>query len=125
MNPRYLWLLPLALLWPVLHTLVFVARFGRLPDGGMGETLVFLPMGILSGAVLLWFLGRARSRGRKVSTALGFLAACPFAFVGSLLGGLIFDPVIGTLIYGVLPLAAGAGLGYALGSRWDRHALAV
>ena len=125
MNARYLWIIPLALLWPALHNLVFIARFGRVPDGGLGELLVFLPMGIVSGAVLLWFVGKARSRVRKTTTVLGFLAASPFAFVGSLLGGLIFESVIGTLIYGVLPLAAGSALGYFLGKRWDRMALAA
>ena len=37
MSPRYLWIIPLALVWPLAHTLLFVARFGRLPEGG-GDT---------------------------------------------------------------------------------------
>lgn len=119
MNSRYLWIIPLALLWPALHMLVFVARFGRLPDGGLGEAAVFLPMGVIAGAILLWFVGRARSRGRKLAAIAGYLAASPVAFIGSLLGGLIFEPFVGTLLYGVIPLALGSAAGYALGKRWD------
>ena len=116
----YLWVILLALLWPLLHLTVFIYRFGRLPEGvGLTDSLVFIPMGIVSGIVLIFLMQKAKSRGRKISTFVGYLLATPIAFVGSLLSGLIFDPLVGTLIYGALPLIAGTALGFGIGRRWD------
>ena len=121
MNLLYLWLIPLAFLWSALHGLVFLVRFGRFPDGGAGEVLVFVPMGVVSGGLLVWLLGQARSRGRKASTVAGYVVAAPFAFIGSLLGGLVLDPLVGTLLLGALPLLLGTAAGYRIGKRWDHE----
>jgi hypothetical protein len=107
----------LTLLWPVLHTLIFLVRFGNLPPDGLTEAVVFLPMGLVAGVALVLLVRRATSRRGQIGAIAGYLIAAPFALVGSLLGGLMLPPVVGTLIFGALPLIAGAVVGYAIGNR--------
>ena len=99
-----LWLILLTLLWPGLHLLVFVVRFGRLSPGGVTDALVFLPMGLLAAAVLIILWAAAATRSRKIGLVLGYLLASPVAFIGALFSGLMLPPVIGTLLYGAGPL---------------------
>ncbi len=113
---RWLWLAPVALVWPALHLAVFALRFGRLPLGGPLEGLVFLPMGAVSGLVLLVLLQVSRSRRQAALTVAGYALAAPLAFLGSLLGGLALNPLPGTIIMGALPLVLGAATGYLLGA---------
>jgi hypothetical protein len=77
-------------------------------------------MGFLSGIALLWSLQLSKSRKRRVSTVLGYVLGGPFAFVGSLMSGLILDPIIGVSICGSLPLIVGAAFGYGIGKNWDK-----
>lgn len=55
-----------------------------------------------------------------MSTIVGYLVACPVAFVGALFSGLMLPPLVGTLIYGAVPLVVGTGIGFAVGCTWDR-----
>lgn len=111
------WLAILTLIWPVLHALIFVARFGALPPDGLADLAVFLPMGLTAGGDLVLLVGRAVNRWGRIGAIAGYAVAAPFVFVGSLLGGLILPPVAGTLVFGALPLVARAAVGYAIGNR--------
>lgn len=114
-----IWLGVLAFAWPFIHLTVFYFRFGQqLPADGVGGSLVFLPMGLLSGALLLFLLNRSITTRQRRFTIGGYLAAAPFAFVGSLLSGLATNPYLGVALFGGGPLALGAWLGYHL-SRTD------
>ena len=103
----WLWLIPLTLFWPVLHLLVFGLRFGSLPSGGVPFFLVFLPMGLVSGIVFLFLWTRTAKRPHRVGLMLGYLFASPIALIGSLLSGLVYQPIIGTLLWGAGPLVIG------------------
>jgi hypothetical protein len=82
----WLWLVALALAWPILHLALFLLRFRRLPEGGSGSALVFLPMGVVASLGLgLLLLGAHDARGRN-AIVRGYLLASPVAFVGSLAG---------------------------------------
>jgi hypothetical protein len=73
------------------------------------------------GALAFWM--RAKSPRQRRGVAIGFAAACPVAFLGSLLGGLCLPSVFGPLVYGALPLLAGSLAGFALTqSRGDSQA---
>lgn len=115
----WLWLIPLTLLWPGLHLLVFFLRFGHIRDVG-SEAYVFLPMGLLSGIILIALWKRATTRRQKAGLALGYLLAMPFAFIGSLFSGLMLPPFVGTVICGVPPLVAGMGIGYVVARGYGR-----
>lgn len=117
MNRSSWWFLPLALVWPVAHSVVFALRFGRFSAEQVLESAVFLPMGILSALVVVLLLGSARNGPQRAGTWAGYLVAAPIAFIGSLGGGLVFPPVIGALVFGALPLIAGAWIGFSVGSR--------
>jgi hypothetical protein len=105
----------LTLFWPAAQLLVFLLRFGQPPPGGPAESLVFVPMGLVTGitAVLLW--ERASSSPRRRLVVVGYVAATPFAFIGSLVGGLVLPGVWGPLVFGGAPLIAGCYIGYATG----------
>jgi len=47
-NQIYLFAIPLGLLWPILHLLIFYFRFSRFLENALIESLVFYPMGLLS-----------------------------------------------------------------------------
>jgi hypothetical protein len=121
MRTWYLWVIPFAFCWPLIHLAVFSARFGSLPPGGVADSLVFLPMSLVSGAVLAVLVWRARSRERRISTVAGYLAVSPCAFCGSLMSGLSFSQPTGTLIYGAIPLIVGTSVGYLVGRAWDHQ----
>jgi hypothetical protein len=112
----WLWLVALALAWPTLHLALFLLRFRRLPDEGVGSALIFLPMGVVASlglGLLLLVAHDARGRGAILR---GYLLASPVAFVGSLVGGLMLPPLAGTILFGAGPLLLGAALG-SLASR--------
>jgi len=71
-------------------------------------------MSVVSAVVLIILWTRGTTRRGKVGLALGYLVASPMAFIGSLLGGLMLPPLVGTLLYGAAPLVGGMLLGYAL-----------
>lgn len=116
-----LWLIALTVLWPGLHTLVFLVRFGRLPTGGFGDVLVFLPMGLAAAVVLIALWASAGTHRRRMGLVLGYVLASPVALVGSVLSGLLLPPVLGTLLYGTGPLVVGMFVGYALSGRRRRE----
>ena len=113
-NP-YLWSIPIAFSWPLIQILLFVIRFGHLSVETIRSSLIFLPMGFLSAIILIYLFERAESRNRKACTIFGYVLAGPFALLGSLFSGLLFAPVIGTLIYGTIPLLIGTMVGYVIG----------
>ena len=113
----WLWLVALALAWPILHLVLFLLRFQRLPEGGIGGALVFLPMGVVASLGLgFLLLGAHDARGRN-AIFRGYLLASPVAFVGSLVGGLMLPPLAGTILLGAGPLLLGAAFGSLIGRR--------
>lgn len=116
----WLWLVTLALAWPILHLTLFLLRFQRLPEEGIGSALIFLPMGVIASLGLgLLLLGAHDARGRA-AIFRGYLLASPVAFVGSLLGGLMLPPLAGTILFGAGALLLGAVLGSLLGRQHAR-----
>jgi len=105
----------LTVVWPAAHLLVFWLRFGGLPPGGPAESLVFVPMGLVTAIAAVWLWGRAESSRRRRLVFVGYIAASPFAFIGSLVGGLVRPGVWGPLVCGGGPLIAGCYVGYASG----------
>ncbi len=119
MKPFYLWVIPLTIIWPVLQIAIFIIRFGNIKSELISESSVFLPMGLISAIVLIFLINKAKRRRTKISAGVGYLIMAPIAFIGSLMSGLLLPPLIGTLIYGGLPLIFGTIVGYVIGSRWD------
>jgi len=116
----YLWSLPIALAWPVMQNILFFMRFGHLPLNVFASSFVFLPMGFLSAIILIFLVERSGSRSHKASAALGYVLASPFALLASLFSGLLVMPLLGTLIYGTVPLMIGTFIGYVIGLVMNR-----
>ena len=114
MKRHYLWFFFLSLIWPLMQVLIFGLRFQRLPDN-IWESLYFLPMSIISAAFLLFLLDKTAERTTRVSTAVGYLVACPIALVGGLGGGLVLSPLLGVTLFGAVPLLLGTAVGYGMG----------
>ena len=105
----------LALAWPAAQLAVFWLRFGDMPPGGPGESLVFLPMSVVGAvaAVCLWSM--ADSRRQRHYVAASYLLAIPIALYGALVGGLVLPWFLGPLVFGGLPLVAGSYAGFVMG----------
>ena len=114
MKQPILWFTLLSLIWPTVQIIFFNLRFRRMPDNVV-ESLTFLPMGIISAGFILFLMKRAPNQTTRVSTAVGYLVACPFALVGSLGGGLMLQPLIGVTLFGAIPLILGSTAGYWIG----------
>lgn len=108
------WILLAIVLWPALHFSVFLLRFRRLPP--LWELLYFVPTGLLAALAVSGLMSRSRSAMQTASTLFGALAFAPIALVGNVMGGLL-GPV-GITVYGLVPLTAGATLGWLFGKRF-------
>ena len=116
MRRTYLWSIPIALAWPLSQNIIYATWFGQLSLDVLASSLVFVPMGLISAFVLVYLLDRADTINQRICTIFGYLLASPFAYVGSLLSGLLLAPVVGTLVYGAAALTIGAAVGYAVGT---------
>ena len=114
MKRHYGWFFLLSLIWPLMQILIFGLRFQRLPDN-IWESFYFLPMGVISAAFFLFMLDKSAERTTRVSTAVGYLVACPIALVGGLGGGLVLPPLLGVTLFGAVPLMVGTAVGYGMG----------
>ena len=112
MKRPYLWFTILSIIWAVVHTAIFFLRFSKTPP--LIEAIYFIPMGILSGGLLIYLAQKAPNHQTRVSAIVGYLVMCPFAFFGSLAGGLL-HPLFGVTLLGAIPLILGTLAGYALG----------
>lgn len=115
-NQSFLAVAASAFLWPVIHVVVFVLRFPEGPLDYVGA-LVFYPMGFIAGLFAVFWINKSVSARQKMFVVLGYLALTPLAFWGSLGGGLLFHPVIGSAIIGPIPLVLGCWIGFVIGRR--------
>jgi hypothetical protein len=112
----YWWVLVFAFAWPVNPLLLVVASGEKGPPGGIAEGFVFVPMGLLTAAVLAFFMWQAETPQRRASTAIGYLVVSPCALFGALMSGLIYPQPLGTMLYGAIPLVIGTIAGFLIGS---------
>lgn len=116
----FLWIGFLAIIWPLTQYLVFILRFpGNMPEP---SPLIFLPMGAISGGLLMYLVEISRNPQQRLLTVLGYALASPLAFIGSIGGPLIFEAVLGATLFGVLPLAIGSLAGFWMGQRFAEEA---
>ena len=117
MKNKWLGIILIGLAWPLLHYGIGLLRFGvgNAPTSLWQALLDFGLFGLVAGWIYVFFQGRAANPRQRNLMMLGYLAASPFAFVGSLAGGLFLPGVIGAIVMGGLPLLIGAGLGHLIG----------
>ncbi len=103
--------------WPLLHYLLGVARFGtENPSTSYMQALLdFGLFGLFAGWLFFFFRERSANDKQRRFSLLGYLAATPFAFVGTLGGGLFLPGMLGAIVGGGLPLLIGTWLGKLLG----------
>ena len=118
---RWLPVVVSTVLWPALMCGAFWARLGV--DDFTRELAMCAPfaiLGALAGLVLGALLARGHGPWTRKLTVLGYVVAVPPAWWAVMMGGLVFSPFIGTIVYGALPLAMSACLGHLAGRRLDR-----
>ena len=109
------WIISLTLIWPIAQLIIFYVRFGHLPNEILTQSLYFAPLGFFSALLLRYFQLRSNSTRQYWSTTIGYFLFAPVALFASLLSGLILPPLIGPLIYGIIPLAIGVVGGFFIG----------
>ena len=110
----YAWLIPAAILFPLLQIAIFYTRFSNVSKEAMMSSLIFIPIGVVGAGLLIFLLNKEISEKRKRFTIIGFIIAVPVSIGCSLFSGLLLAG-IGTIIAGVLPLIIGTYMGYYLG----------
>jgi hypothetical protein len=118
---RWLPVVVSTILWPALMCGAYWARFGI--EDFVRELAMCVPFaipGALAGLVLGALLARGRGAWSRKLSVLGYVIAVPPAWWGVMMGGLVFSPFVGSVVYGALPLAMGACLGHLAGRRIDR-----
>lgn len=109
----YFWIIPLSLMWPIINLFIFALRFRKLPLDMFSESIVFIPMGIISSLVLIYLMRITRQDKKKLKKiVLGYIIACPFALFFSIGGGLL--GALGSIIFGTIPLILGTYLGFKM-----------
>ena len=111
------WFFVAAVVWPLLHLVVFLARFRSLPP--LGQLAYFVPTAVIGAFAVHFLMLRSRSAMQTTSLLFGTLLFAPLAFFGNLVGGLLGP--IGMTLYGAAPLTAGAALGWLFGKRFNRR----
>jgi len=71
-----------------------------------------VPAGAIVAFALLFWVRAAPSRKARGLTLLGYLVGLPFAFIGSLMLPLLFDPWVGATLGGALPWLLFTWLGH-------------
>lgn len=107
-------------LWPLIFITEHMLRFPGTQVDYFGA-LIFVPMGAIAGGLLAYLLSKAPAGPHKLLILLGYLIACPIAFLGALGGGLFLSPLVGATLIGAFPLALGSWLGYLLGRRFSEE----
>ena len=108
----YLWLIFLALIFPIIQCLTYLIRFGNISRAIMINSLYFAPMGLLTGIILIYLLRKEQdgtTRNRIIyGYAIGGLVAIPL----SIASGLVVIPIVATTLIGSLPIFLGIYIGY-------------
>lgn len=107
----WLWIIPIALVLPAYHLLIFALQFGWI-DSVLVQSIVFVPAGLIEGAVLVYCLRNVKSQRQWRSTLMGFVIGFMFAFFGSLLLPLLLPAWFGATIGGALPWVLCTWIGY-------------
>lgn len=111
------WFFVAALGWPLIHLVVFLARFRSTPP--LLELLWFVPTAVIGSVAVHLLMLRSGSAGQTASLVLGALLLAPLAVAGNVIGG-VLGP-LGATVYGAAPLTAGAALGWLFGKRFNRR----
>ena len=97
------WLVPIALLLPAYHVLVYFMISGRLGEALIGS-LVYAPAGLIEGYAFIRWLREVTSQQQRRNTLLGFVTGFMFAFFGSLLLPSVLRPAwLSATIGGAVP----------------------
>ena len=107
----------ITLAWPIAQIVVFGLRFGTVPGALVRNSVVFIPLGLVSALLLTWMQSKAANAKVARGIFVGYLVASPVAVYTSLVGGMSVGPYTGSLIYGIVPLLIGMILGKVVASK--------
>ena len=119
-NISYLWIIPLTLFFPMIQIALYCMRFGIKEDMSVFQLFIesgyFIPMGLMSGLVLISYLQKSNNRIEKIGTIIGYTFSIPLAILMSISSGLLMHPILGITLFGAIPLIAGILIGYYISS---------
>lgn len=103
--------------WPLVHYLIGAIRFGV---GNESTSFVralidFGLFGLIAGWIFFFFRDRALISRQKSFAVWAYIIALPFAFIGTLAGGLFLPGMLGAVFGGSMPLLIACWLGSLIG----------
>jgi len=132
-QPSYIWIVFLAVAWPIAALGITILYSGHLPKGGyelMAEALGFLRVGIYSGLALIVLMRKAATQRASTYVITGYMLMVPLAYLLGVVGPLTLR-ILGELpqaldklvltplaigFWGSLPLIGGAAVGLWIGN---------
>jgi uncharacterized membrane protein YiaA len=116
----YLWTIPITLFFPIIQIAIYCMRFGITKDMSKFQLFIesgyFIPMGLLSGFVLIYYLQKSNNRVEKIGIIIGYIFIIPLAILMSISSGLLMHPILGITLFGAIPLISGILIGYYISS---------
>jgi hypothetical protein len=108
------WSLLAGLFTVAYQVVTFYLRFGRMnTDATFVDYLLFFFAGTLGGLILIYFLNRQTSNGKRWVVLIAFLLATPLAMIFILGGGLL--GWIGVILFPQIPWALFTWIGSLVG----------
>src|SRR5687767_10893644 len=95
----WFWIVPIALILPAYHLLIFFMRYGQIGPVLL-DSLIFAPAGMIEGAAFIYWLREVKSDRQRRNILMGFIIGFIFAFFGSLLLPLMLPTWLGATIGG-------------------------
>jgi RsiW-degrading membrane proteinase PrsW (M82 family) len=98
------WSLLVGLLTVAVQVITFYVRFGRMnTDSTFVDYFLFFIAGTVGGLILIYFLNRQTSTGKRWMVVIAFLLATPIAMF-MVLGGGLLGP-LGVILFPQIPWA--------------------
>jgi len=110
------WSLLMGLLTVAVQAITFYVRFDRMNvDATFGDYILFFIAGTAGGLILIFFLNRGASTGKRWMVLIAFLLATPLSLLLMLAGGMLGP--LGVILFPQIPWALLAWLGSLVG-KW-------
>jgi hypothetical protein len=110
----FYWSLLAGLFTVAIQIITFYTRFGRMnTDATILDYILFFIAGTLGGLILIYFLNKQTSNGKRWVVTIAFLLATPVAMILGLMGG-VLGP-IGVILFPQIPWALITWIGSLVG----------
>lgn len=109
----------ISLIFPVLQMMLALLYYLGLPPGGtFGQLiisgLIVWPLGLISALIYAGFKDSDEKDLARKIYRICFAISIPLALLAALFGAVLIHPVIGTILFGLIPVLVLLGIGHVI-----------